>query len=197
MEPVGSSEFTSAGPLSLSSASSIQLILPHSTSGGSIFILSSHLRLGLPSGFFTTSFPTKTLYTPILSPINVTWPALLILLDIITRSNILLNSLFLKTFSLRSTHNVSEQVSHPYKTTGKVIISPGPGLTVRIFSNKTRFYGEELLGPCPTPKIEDHTLSAIRESLFDIFATTLHIGGRSPTRNPRSRRVVLTGNNLS
>ena len=60
--------FTSARHLSLSSASSIQSMPPHSTSWRSILILSSHLHLGLPSGLFPPGFPTKTLYTPLLSP---------------------------------------------------------------------------------------------------------------------------------
>jgi hypothetical protein len=30
--------------------------------------LSSHLRLGLPGGLFPSGYPTKTLYTPLLSP---------------------------------------------------------------------------------------------------------------------------------
>jgi hypothetical protein len=34
--------------------------------------------------------------------------------------NILLNTLFSNTLSLRSSLNVSDQISHPYKTTGKV-----------------------------------------------------------------------------
>jgi len=60
--------FTSARHLSLSWASSIQSIPPHPTSWRSILILSSHLRLGLPSGLFPSGFPTTTLYTPLLSP---------------------------------------------------------------------------------------------------------------------------------
>jgi hypothetical protein len=37
------------------------------------------------------------------------------------------------------------------------------------------FYGEESLAPRPTPKLEDHPLSAVRDCLFSIFAATLHI----------------------
>ena len=48
---------TSARHLSLSWASSIRSIPPHPTSWRSIFILSSHLCLGLPSGFFPVRFP--------------------------------------------------------------------------------------------------------------------------------------------
>jgi hypothetical protein len=36
-------------------------------------------------------------------------------------------------------------------------------------------YGEELLAPRPTPKLEDHLLSAVRDCLFSILAATLHI----------------------
>jgi hypothetical protein len=31
------------------------------------------------------------------------------------------------------------------------------------FRNKLIFYGEELLAPCPTLKLEDHPLSAVRD----------------------------------
>ncbi|PNF30542.1 hypothetical protein B7P43_G09925, partial [Cryptotermes secundus] len=37
------------------------------------------------------------------------------------------------------------------------------------------FYGEELLAPCPAPKLEDHPLSAVRDCLFNIFSATPHM----------------------
>ena len=55
---------TSVRHLSLSWASSIQSIYPHPTFWRSVLILSTHLRLSLPSGFFPSGFSTKTLYTP-------------------------------------------------------------------------------------------------------------------------------------
>ena len=77
---------TSVRQLSLSWASPIQSIYPHPTSWRSILILSTYLRLGLPTGLFPSGFPTKTLHTPLSSPIRATCPAHLILLDFITRT---------------------------------------------------------------------------------------------------------------
>jgi hypothetical protein len=48
---------------------------------------------------------------------------------------------------------------------------PGSRLCM-VFRNMVIFYGEELLAPRPTPKLEGHPLSAVRDC---IFAATLHI----------------------
>ena len=115
----------------------------------SIVILSFHRRLGPPVVSFPQASPTKILYMPILYPIRATCPAHLIL-DFITctilceqcRSLssslcsflcshvtssllgpiILLITLFSNTLSIRSSLKFSDQVSHPYKTTGKITV---------------------------------------------------------------------------
>jgi hypothetical protein len=38
------------------------------------------------------------------------------------------------------------------------------------FVTKIRFHGDELLAPRPTPELEDHPLSTVRDCLFNIFA---------------------------
>ena len=96
------------------------------------------------------SFHTKTLYAPLASPIRATCTAHFIILDFITwiisdeqhRSlssqlrtllkspvtssllgpNILLINLLSNTVNQRSSLNVSDQVSHPDKTTEKIIV---------------------------------------------------------------------------
>ena len=77
---------TSVRQLSLSWVSPIQSIYPHPTSWRSILILSTHLRLDLPSGLFPSSFPHQDPVHPLSSPIRATCPAHLILLDFIIRT---------------------------------------------------------------------------------------------------------------
>jgi len=68
-----------------------------------------------------------------------------------------------------------------------------PILSMYTFRNKTSFYGEDLVAPCPTPKLEDHTMSAVRDCLFNTFVATVHIGGCSSIHNLRTYRASVTG----
>jgi hypothetical protein len=60
-----------------------------------------------------------------------------------------------------------------------------------------RFYGEGLLTPRPNPKLEDHSLSAVRYCLFNIFGATLRIECRTSIRKLRTRHAVVTWTHLS
>ena len=60
-------------------------------------------------------------------------------------------------------------------------------------SSEGQFYGEELLAPLTIPMLEYHPSSAVRDCLFNIFAASLHIGGRPSTRNLRTRHIEMTG----
>jgi hypothetical protein len=83
-------------------------------------------------------------------------------------------------------------------------ISPGPRLCIA-FRNMLIFYGEELSAPRPTPKLEYHPLSAVRDSLFNVFAATLHIyrpflhlqPKDAPCRGDRDPIIMVTGTHLS
>jgi hypothetical protein len=55
-----------------------------------------------------------------------------------------------------------------------VILLPTPR-SLKHFITIKNFYGEGLSAPCPTPKLEDHPLSAVRDCLFNIFTATIHI----------------------
>ena len=75
--------------------------------------------------------------------------------------------------------------------------SPGPRLCLWIFRNKIPFNRGKLLALRPSPKLEDHPLSAVRDCLFNIFAATLHMGGLSSIRIQRKRHPVVTGTHSS
>jgi hypothetical protein len=66
-----------------------------------------------------------------------------------------------------------------------------------MFCNKKHLYGEELLAPRPTLKLEDHHLSTVHNCLFNIFAATLHIGGHSSNCNLSTCHAAVTGTHLS
>ena len=58
---------------------------PHPISWRSTLILSSHISLGLLNGLLPSGFPTRSLYTPLRSPVSATCLFKLNLLDLITR----------------------------------------------------------------------------------------------------------------
>jgi len=129
--------------LSLSWVTCIQSTPSHPVSLTSILTLSSHLRVGLPSGLFPSGFPTTVFHTFLVCPMHATCSVHLILLDLITliiigeayklRSsslyrllqppatfslsglNILLSTLFSDIFNPCCSLNVRVQVWHPYK----------------------------------------------------------------------------------
>jgi hypothetical protein len=110
--------------------------------------LSTHLRLGPPSGLFPSGFPTSILYAFLFYLMRAIFPVHLIALDLIVMlgeeyklwssslhsflqlpnisfrfgPNILLNTLFSNTISLCSSLNVRDQVSHPYRTSDKIVV---------------------------------------------------------------------------
>ena len=101
--------------------------------------------------YLSWAFRTKILYVTLLSPVNATCPAHRIVLELITRmvglcdaqyrsrysslcnllhspvtssllgQNTFLSTLFSNTLCVCSSLSVRDQVSHPYKTTGKII----------------------------------------------------------------------------
>ncbi|PNF42586.1 hypothetical protein B7P43_G03092, partial [Cryptotermes secundus] len=59
------------------------------------------------------------------------------------------------------------------------------------------FYGDDLLAPHPTPKLEAHPLSAVRDCLFNIFAASLQMLQTNSGMGSRTIRCCLdTGSNV-
>jgi hypothetical protein len=140
--------FTRALHWSLSWSRSIQFIPPHPISQRSILILPTYPRFGLPNGLFPSGFPPNILYA-VFSPKCYmpcpSRPPWLGYSDYIWRKynlwsfslcsflqppvtsalfgpNILLSTLFSNILNLCSFLNVRDQVSHPYRTTDKIIV---------------------------------------------------------------------------
>jgi hypothetical protein len=80
--------FTRALHWSLSWAMSIQTTPSRPISLRSILILSTYLRLGLPSGLFPSGFPTNILYAFLFSPIKILLDYMIILVRIEVMSHI-------------------------------------------------------------------------------------------------------------
>jgi hypothetical protein len=122
---------------------------PHPSSPKSKLILFTNLRLDLPSCHFPSSFPTNNIYTFIFSLIRATCPDHLILLYLIiliilgeeykvcssslcifrhlpvnhTSFQMFSTPCFQITTVLCSSLSVRDQVSHPHRTTGNIIVS--------------------------------------------------------------------------
>jgi len=140
---------TSARHLSLSWASPTQSMPPHPTSWRSNFILSSHLRLGLPSGLFPLRFPHQNrVYA---SPLPHTF-----------------------------------YISHPSHVSRQVRCTTLCFVTWDVFTVRSCYHLAQNL------KLDDHPLLTVRICLFNIFAASLHIGGRSSIRNLRTCHAVVT-----
>jgi len=61
------------------------------------------------------------------------------------------------------------------------------------FRNKLVLYGTELSTPCPTTKLDDHLLSAVRHCLFNIFGAILCKWRPSPPSANWGTATVVTG----
>jgi hypothetical protein len=144
MEPEGSLPCSQQPPLVPVLS---QMNLLHTTPSHFLKIHFNIILAPASSGLFPSVFTTKILYTLLFYPMPATCPAHLILLHMIILiilgeqyklslcsfpqppitsylfcPNIPLSTLFSNTLSLCSSLNVKDQVSHPYKTTGKIII---------------------------------------------------------------------------
>jgi hypothetical protein len=60
-----------------------------------------------------------------------------------------------------------------------------------MFRNGFIVYGEGLLAPHPTPRLEDHPLSPVRGCLFNVFAANLH--SWRPSLYPRPEDAPCCG----
>jgi hypothetical protein len=165
---------------------------PLPTSWGHILILSPHLRLGLPSGLFPPVKPVKALcdlssppyvlQTPSISFVSIWSPKSYLVRSIDHKLIVMYSSplpryLFFSTLlsnslSMLSSVDVSDQVSHPYRT-GRIIILYT--LTYRLYfctaNRKTKDYAKKRT--CFTSTISDARLFTHQRDLYVGIATTI------------------------
>jgi hypothetical protein len=100
--------------------------------------------------------------------------------------------------SLRQAHSCSASQTTGHAADGSKFLTHTSTLYPKIplgprlfmtFSNRLGFYGEWLLAPCPTPKLDDHLLLFVRGCLFNIFACTFHCCGPSVHLQTRGRAM--------
>jgi hypothetical protein len=137
--------FTITLQLFISCASPTQSTPPHTISPRFILILYNHIRLGLSGGLFPFGPPTKNLYSflffhscymprpfhlPWFDHSNYTWRRVQIIMHFSSLSchfsllslNAFISTLFSSTLSLCSSLKIRDQVSHPNRTTRKIIV---------------------------------------------------------------------------
>jgi hypothetical protein len=150
----------------------------------SILILSTHLRIGLPSGLFPSGFPTNM---PALHEnLKVSRPLATFLTLYRPRQ-------FITTFTRARSHSIiAYRVRRIQRKPG--LLGPQPSLEdstrlhpvfaslhfatviLHFVISRVYFYRQEFILPRSEPKMKDHSLSAVRDSLFGISSTP---GGRS------------------
>jgi len=87
--------------------------------------------------------------------------------------------------SSQQSHPISLHIPSP-RSFKRICPNPRPCVT---FRDKLMFYGKELLAPRPTPKLEGHPLSAVRDCLVGVFAVILHIQRQSIPSASRGRAM--------
>lgn len=155
--------FPGAHPISLSGIRSIQSETSHSISWTPILLLLAELQLCPSSNLIHSGLSIKTLYSFFFSPTHTTCSAHLILFDFITAiifdeqhihrssstckflrppvtscllgSSTFPSTLFSDTISLCPSLDVRGQVSHSYKTAGKITVDTHYRLWMRPFTN--------------------------------------------------------------
>ena len=74
----------------------------------------------------------------------------------------------------------------------RIVFSPEEASCLQEFLNTNDLQGG-VVRTSPKPQAGGPPLSAVHDCLFNLFAATLHKGGRSSIRKMRTRHAVVTG----